>query len=106
MGELSACFEIGKECDVFRDEAELLDKVQYYISHPQERREIAVAGQRRALSEHLFSHRIDRLVELLREAGVLPRTRTSEGPPVSVPRIRIQGPDAEPALSVDPTPVS
>lgn len=71
--ELESCFEIGRECDVFRDEAELLEKIDHYLNHPDERREIAAAGQKRTMSEHLFSHRIRALVELLRGAGVLPR---------------------------------
>jgi len=71
--ELASCFEIGQECDVFRNEAELLDKIGYYLERPDTRRQIAAAGQRRTLGEHLYSHRITRLVELLRENSVLPR---------------------------------
>jgi hypothetical protein len=69
--ELSSCFEIGRECDVFRNEEELLEKIGYYIAHPAERRQIAAAGQRRTLAEHLYSHRITRLVEMLTAAGAL-----------------------------------
>ncbi|MCH7591424.1 MAG: glycosyltransferase family 1 protein [Planctomycetes bacterium] len=69
--ELPDCFEIGKECEVFRDEQELLEKINYYLEHDKERREIAAAGQRRTLSKHLFSHRITTLVELLRGSGIL-----------------------------------
>ena len=90
--ELANCFAIGKECDVFRDEAELLDKIQYYMDHPDERREIAAAGQRRTHSEHLYSHRIATLVKLLHEAGVLPKkasTIQTGTPPL--PKIRIRG---------------
>ena len=72
--ELSSCFRIGEECDVFHDEAELLDKIDYYISHPDERRAIAAAGQRRTLSEHLYSHRLLKLMRLLCDAGVLPKS--------------------------------
>jgi hypothetical protein len=78
--ELESCFRIGQECDAFRNEAELLDKIAYYLERPGERREIAAAGQRRTLSEHLYSHRITRLVDLLRENNILPRTAVSEAP--------------------------
>ncbi len=71
--ELVSCFEIGEECDVFRDESELLDKIAFYIENPARRRDIAVAGQRRTLREHLYSHRITKLVDILRDNGVLPR---------------------------------
>ncbi len=71
--ELSNCFEIGKECDVFHNEADLLEKIEYYTDHPKERMEIARAGQDRTLKEHLFSHRIETLVQLLTKAGTLPK---------------------------------
>ncbi len=101
--ELSSCFEIGKECDVFHDEAELLDKIQYYLSHPQERREIAAAGQQRVHSEHLYSHRIKQLVELLHKAGVLPKKVVGEAPLSAVPRIHVKGVSDEPlAVNLPP----
>ena len=73
MGELASQFVIGEECDVFRNEAELLDKIGFYLGNPQKRREIAAAGQKKTLSCHLYSHRIVNLVELLRQAGKLSR---------------------------------
>ncbi len=88
--ELSQYFEIGTECDVFHNESELLEKVAYYLDHDKERREIAAAGQRRTLKEHLYSHRVTRLVELLHEAKVLPRQGATQesadapAPPTSV----------------------
>ena len=72
--ELPNCFEVGKECDVFHNEAELLEKIDYYLNHPDERREMALAGQRRVYAEHLYSHRIATLVELLQKANILPAT--------------------------------
>jgi len=71
--ELGSCFEVGRECDVFHNEAELLEKIGYYLEHAEERKAIAAAGQRRTLGEHLYSHRIMKLVELLTTAGVLPK---------------------------------
>ena len=61
--ELADHFEIGLECDVFRNEQELLEKIQHYLSHPEERSAIALAGQRRTLSQHLFSHRLRTLLD-------------------------------------------
>ncbi len=115
-GELSKNFEIGKECDVFHNEEELLDKIHFYLQHPEERREIAAAGQRRVLAEHLYSHRITTLVELLRKANVLPKIGMAaaapesalaapamalagitldadacESPPMSIPKIHVAG---------------
>jgi len=63
--ELEECFEIGKECAVFTDEADLLEKIEYYLAHPDERAAIALAGQRRTLAQHLYSHRLRTLLEML-----------------------------------------
>ena len=83
--ELPDCFEIGKECEAFRDEQELLEKINYYLTHDDERRAIAAAGQRRTLSKHLYSDRIVTLVELLRGSGVLPKL-DGEVVPIGQPR--------------------
>lgn len=73
MPELANQFEAGVECEVFHNEAELLDKIAFYLANPKKRLEIAAAGQKKTLSCHLYSHRIVNLVELLRQAGKLPR---------------------------------
>jgi len=62
--ELGEHFQIGKECAVFTSEADLLDKIQYYLGHPEERAAIAQAGQRRTLSQHLYRHRLQYLLQL------------------------------------------
>ena len=61
--ELEEHFEIGRECDVFRNEQELLKKIQYYLGHADERASIAQAGQQRTLTHHLFSHRLQTLLD-------------------------------------------
>ncbi len=63
--EIEKYFKIGVECDAFHTERELLDKIRYYLAHPEKRREIALAGQRRALAEHLYRHRLQALLEQL-----------------------------------------
>jgi hypothetical protein len=91
---LRECFRVGEECDVFRSEAELLDKIQYYLANAQRRRDVARAGQQRTLSEHLYSHRIARLVELLRHRGILPSS------PASPPRDALPPASREPVSTV------
>jgi len=71
--ELSDCFVIGKECAVFTDERDLLDKIDYFLAHPCERESIALAGQKRTLSQHLYNHRLHHLLRQL----------TAPPPPVS-----------------------
>ena len=64
--ELADHFEIGTECAVFENEGDLLDKIDYYLNHSDERIAIARAGQRRTLSEHLYSHRVQSLMRAAR----------------------------------------
>lgn len=63
--ELAEHFAIDKECAVFHDEEELLHKINHYLQHPDERAVIAAAGQRRTLSQHLYRHRLERLLHVL-----------------------------------------
>lgn len=63
--ELGEHFVIGKECDVFHNEKELIEKIQYYLAHPQQRCAIALAGQRRSLAQHLHRHRLQTVLRML-----------------------------------------
>ena len=65
--ELEDCFVIGRECDVFDNEKELLEKIRYYLAHPQRCVEIALAGQQRTLRDHLYSNRLRSLLQLARQ---------------------------------------
>ena len=58
QAEIEQCFEVGKECETFSNEQELLEKIRHYLAHPDERIAIALAGQQRTLNEHLYSHRL------------------------------------------------
>lgn len=59
--ELGDFFELDKEVVVYRDEKELLDKTQYYLSHPDEAEAIRKAGYQRAISEHTYQMRFKKL---------------------------------------------
>ena len=56
-------FEEGKEAEFFSSNEELLDKVRFYLAHPQQRKRIAAAGRRRCL-ENGYSNQ-DRLKWML-----------------------------------------
>lgn len=68
MAEIDDFFEVGTECETFRDEQELLEKVRFYLEHPQKRIEIAHAGQQRTLKNHLYSHRVGQVVDAIQTA--------------------------------------
>lgn len=56
-------FEPGEEVVTFRSMDELKSKIDYYLDHEDERREIAEAGRRRAQSEHTYRHRLETLLK-------------------------------------------
>jgi len=69
--ELDEMFEVGRECAAFHNETELVDKIGYYLNHPEERAAIARAGQQRALGGHLLRHRLEAALSWLRKGGHL-----------------------------------
>ena len=59
-------FEEGKEAEFFSSREELMEKVKYYLSHPDERRRIAEAGGERCMKSGYSYH--ERLKKMLRTA--------------------------------------
>ncbi|UCF33520.1 MAG: glycosyltransferase [Phycisphaerales bacterium] len=58
-------FDVGTECDTFRGTDELLEKIHYYLQHPDRRQQIAQAGQRRTLRDHLYRNRLGDLLTIM-----------------------------------------
>lgn len=63
QAELPSYFEIGKDLDAYESQEELMEKVQYYLSHEEERVEIAIHGYEK--TARLYSYE-NRLAEMLR----------------------------------------
>jgi spore maturation protein CgeB len=62
---LPELFRVGDEIACFADREQFLAKVDHYLARPEERAEIAAAGQARVLSEHTYRDRMRELVEAL-----------------------------------------
>ena len=62
LGEL---FEVGKEVVAYSSPEEAAELIRYYITHPNEARAIAQAGQARTLREHTYRRRMEELVSVL-----------------------------------------
>lgn len=58
-------FEEGKEIVSFSDIEDLKKKIQYYLNNPTERKNIAEAGRKRALNEHTFEKRFEKIFKHL-----------------------------------------
>ncbi len=65
--DMPEMFEIGREIVTFSNIDDLREKIDYYLNHPGERKEIAEAGKRRVLSEHTFVHRMARMINIVAE---------------------------------------
>lgn len=68
-------FQEDQEFVGFRTPAEGVDKLQYYLAHPEERLAIARAAQTKAAAAHTYAQRVDRL---LAEAAAIPEPAVTE----------------------------
>lgn len=55
----------GREIETFSTADELVDKIQYYLDHEDERAVIARRGMERTRGEHTYRHRIQKIFEQL-----------------------------------------
>jgi spore maturation protein CgeB len=64
---LADLFAPGREVVTYEDEDDLVEKIEHYLEHDDERAEIAAAGQRRTLSEHTYGRRMTELAAILEQ---------------------------------------
>ena len=78
---LKKFFEPGTEIEYFQSDRELIDKIRYYLQHPEERERIAELGRRRCMRDHSMTRRSQALDQIIRshladreaaEAGMIP----------------------------------
>lgn len=60
-------FTPGLHLDIYRDKTELFDKVDYYLSHEDERKGIAEAGQREVLTRHRYTDRAKTITDVIQQ---------------------------------------
>ncbi|WP_068500444.1 CgeB family protein [Paenibacillus kribbensis] len=63
--DLARFYKPGEEIETYSSQQELLEKIEFYLSHEKERREIALRALERTLREHTYGHRIDRLLSIV-----------------------------------------
>jgi spore maturation protein CgeB len=56
--ELAEFFDIGREIETFRTQAELIDKARYYLAHDEAREKVRRAGRERAQRDHTWQKRL------------------------------------------------
>ncbi len=62
-------FVPGEDFDYFDGSEDLLSKIEYYLSHDKERKEIAQNGYRKVAEAHTYHHRV---ISMLQTADLLP----------------------------------
>jgi glycosyltransferase involved in cell wall biosynthesis len=76
--EIREFFRIGEEIETFRDRAELLDKIRYYLAHDDARNRIRLAGYERARRDHTWQKRLTDVFQFLLPPN-LPAGRQGSG---------------------------
>lgn len=62
---LDELFEDGKDLVYYDDATDAVNKVNYYMAHPDERENIAARGHTKVMSTHTVSHRADMFEKLI-----------------------------------------
>lgn len=76
----------GSEYVSFTGIEDALDKVAYYLAHPQEREQIARAGQRAVLARHTYAQRAAQLLQTVQADGMRRHAPARRWPPHQVHR--------------------
>ena len=56
--DIDKWFDIGKECVTYNTNEDCLTKIKYYLEHEDERKQIALEGQKSAHKKHKYIDRI------------------------------------------------
>jgi spore maturation protein CgeB len=60
-----------------KSEEETIDLVNYYLAHPEERKKIALRGQKEVYEKHTYHHRVEDMIKILKKPVVFPKKRAS-----------------------------
>jgi spore maturation protein CgeB len=63
--DLRELFDVPKEAVVYESLVDLREKIAYYLAHENERQAIVAAARKRIKSEHTYSDRIKKILQLL-----------------------------------------
>lgn len=65
QAEIPSYFEIGKDLETYESMEELEQKVRYYLSHEEERIEIAINGYEKVAQQHTYEQRLAQMIRIL-----------------------------------------
>lgn len=61
-------FEIGKEIEVFHNDQEIKEKINFYLKNPELSNKIAQAGQGRVFKDHTLKKRVNQILQIITES--------------------------------------
>ncbi|CAH8247217.1 glycosyltransferase [Paenibacillus melissococcoides] len=64
--EQSALFENGVHYVLYDSREDMLEKLRYYLNHPDEAAKIAAEGQRHVVRNHTYEHRASQVLDLIK----------------------------------------
>jgi spore maturation protein CgeB len=64
---LKDLFNIESEVVYYKDKRDLVDKIKYFLRHPDERKEIARRARKRVVREHTYFERMKSLVNVMKD---------------------------------------
>lgn len=64
-------FKENEEIVCFNDKDELVEKVRYFLDHPEERERIRVKGHERAMKDHSFYQRANQIIKIMQEKNII-----------------------------------
>jgi len=62
---LSEVFTPGEEVETFESRKELIEKIEYYLAHPEARQPFIEKARARVLREHTYQHRITEMLSII-----------------------------------------
>jgi spore maturation protein CgeB len=65
QADFADCYVDGEDYVSFGSKEDMLNKIEYYLSHEKERQEIAANGLRRTMENHTYEHRIKEMLAFL-----------------------------------------
>lgn len=65
QAEIPEYFEIGKDLEVYESTDDLINKIDYYLRHDEERMEIAISGYEKVAKYHTYEIRLAEMIRVL-----------------------------------------
>lgn len=67
--DLTNFYKPGEELDTFSNPQELIQKIEYYLTHEEERQQIALRGLARTFKDHTYRRRLHELLTITNKGG-------------------------------------